>query len=267
VTGLTADRFDLLDNGVAQKTEVVTLEDVPLHLFLVLDASDSVTRDLDALKQAARAAIAALRPGDRATLLTFSHELQLAAEGPPGDPSLTAAIARIEAYGSSSLHDAVVSALMLRGEPGASRAVMLVFSDSADTTSWLRASVVRDDIRRSDVVVYGVTARTGGAYQPDDDVEGALHRRSGFWQGFGADPELFRRALLFALTDDSGGQLFSVDRGTDLGRTFASVVDEFKSRYLLLYTPEGVAADGWHRLEVKLRGVRGEVQARRGYQR
>jgi hypothetical protein len=40
---------------------------------------------------------------------------------------------------------------------------------------------------------------------------------------------------------------------------------EFRQRYELTYTPTGVAQDGWHTIEVKLRGRRGDVKARRGY--
>jgi hypothetical protein len=38
----------------------------------------------------------------------------------------------------------------------------------------------------------------------------------------------------------------------------------FGLRYLLRYTPRGVAKDGWHRLEVRVKR-RGTVKARPGY--
>jgi hypothetical protein len=41
--------------------------------------------------------------------------------------------------------------------------------------------------------------------------------------------------------------------------------DELRSRYLLTYTPKGVDASGWHPIEVKVKGARGRVTARRGY--
>jgi hypothetical protein len=36
-------------------------------------------------------------------------------------------------------------------------------------------------------------------------------------------------------------------------------------RYVLRYDPQGVAREGWHALRVRLRGAKGQVQARRGY--
>jgi hypothetical protein len=43
------------------------------------------------------------------------------------------------------------------------------------------------------------------------------------------------------------------------------VLDEFNSRYILAYTPAGVAAPGWHRIDVRLKRKKGTVTARRGY--
>ena len=53
------------------------------------------------------------------------------------------------------------------------------------------------------------------------------------------------------------------DRG--LSGTFTSILEEFRSRYVLACVPAGVAAGGWHRLDVKLKRRSGEVKARRGY--
>jgi hypothetical protein len=44
-------------------------------------------------------------------------------------------------------------------------------------------------------------------------------------------------------------------------------MSEFRSRYLLTYTPTGVDAGGWHPIQVKLRNKTGSVIARRGYLR
>ena len=42
---------------------------------------------------------------------------------------------------------------------------------------------------------------------------------------------------------------------------------EFRTRYLLTYTPRGVDAGGWHPIEVRLKNKKGKVTARRGYMR
>ena len=49
------------------------------------------------------------------------------------------------------------------------------------------------------------------------------------------------------------------------GATFIQTLAEFRDRYVLSYSPAGVAPTGWHRLEVKLKTKSGKVTARRGY--
>jgi hypothetical protein len=36
-------------------------------------------------------------------------------------------------------------------------------------------------------------------------------------------------------------------------------------RYILRYEPHGVKREGWHRIQIKLRGQKGDLQARHGY--
>ena len=74
--------------------------------------------------------------------------------------------------------------------------------------------------------------------------------------------------LLRLVAARTGGRLIMADWTTDnLDAVFRGILEEFRQRYLIGFTPEGVArGDGWHTLEVKLaRGRKGEVHARAGY--
>ena len=74
VSGLGADAFDVRDNGVPQRIELLSVERVPLNLVLVLDVSGSVSGErLARLQRAAVALLAQLRTEERAALITFSH--------------------------------------------------------------------------------------------------------------------------------------------------------------------------------------------------
>ena len=262
VAGLTADDFTLLDNGVRQDVAAVLVEEVPVTLLLVLDTSGSVRgAPLRQLLAAASAAGEALRPDDRVGLVTFSDKLRLAVEPPAPPAELAAALGRMRAGGATALYDATFAALALRDRT-VGRTVVLVFSDGYDTTSWLSPLDVLDAARRSDVVVYGVhhdhLAREGWQQR-----EG--RGRASRW--FADDPHLFRQEYLAQLAADTGGSVYVAADLERLREVFARVVDEFRSRYLLTYTPQGVEAGGWHELEVRVRGRGRRVQARRGYLR
>lgn len=46
-----------------------------------------------------------------------------------------------------------------------------------------------------------------------------------------------------------------------------AIVREFRTRYLIAYSPRGVDAPGWHQIELKVKGRFAAVQARSGYQK
>jgi hypothetical protein len=73
-------------------------------------------------------------------------------------------------------------------------------------------------------------------------------------------PEFLRE--ITALT---GGRLFEIEKTVNLAATFVSILDEFRHRYLVSYTPSGVVRGGWHKLEVRVKGRRVTVKARPGY--
>ena len=95
---------------------------------------------------------------------------------------------------------------------------MLLFSDGVDTASWLSADQALTSARRANVVVYSAVVR-GGA------VAGA----------FCGD-----------LARQTGGDVIEVESTRDLRGRFQSILEEFRQRYLISYTPRGVERRGWH---------------------
>ena len=56
-----------------------------------------------------------------------------------------------------------------------------------------------------------------------------------------------------------------MDSTRDLSAAFVRLLDEFRQRYLLSYSPRGVSSEGWHQLKVTVKGRRATVKARAGY--
>jgi VWFA-related protein len=267
VTGLTAADFELKDSGVTQHIEAVSFADVPVSLLLALDVSASVSGErLEQLKQASRSAVDTLRPGDQAALLTIRDHVSRASGWTQDRDMLNRRIDALQAGGWTALHDAVVSAVSL-SHRSSGRVIVLVFSDGADTTSWLDARAAIDIARQSDLVVTAVSAAprfrpsSGREARLSFGVADALRR----W--FDAEPTLFPYAFLETLTEDTGGQLLHVESGNEIAAAFRRIVADFKTRYLLTYSPRGVGQTGWHPLEVRVMGRKAEVTARRGYWR
>ncbi len=253
IAGLTAADFELRDNRVVQQIQALAIEDVPVSLFLALDTSSSVKGTmLDRLGAAAHAAVNALGSDDQAALVTFSQRVARAGSLTRDRGVIGAAIDRMSAQGSTALRDAIFAATALR-ERASGRVILLVFTDGVDTASWLDPRSVVEAALRSDLVIYAVSTNSLRMDRQKD------------W--YDDEPELFPGPFLSDLTERTGGELIEVKDGAQLPRTFAKIVSDFKSRYLLTYSPRNVPAGGWHPIEVKLKNRRGDVTARRGYWR
>jgi VWFA-related protein len=236
VRGLTAADFELLDNGVPQQIDLVLFEQLPLNVILALDVSASLTGDgLQHLQQATDAVLGGLQPDDRAGLLTFNHRLTIR-EPLTGDAArVRDALQAVTPEGQTSLVDGVYASMTM-GEGEAGRDLLIVFSDGLDTTSWLLAADVLEAARRSDVTAYGAWVR-----------------------GVRRDP------FLRDLAEQTGGEVVEVDSTRDLSRAFSGILDEFRNRYVVSYSPRGVSTNGWHKLQVRVKQRRATVRARTGY--
>jgi hypothetical protein len=115
------------------------------------------------------------------------------------------------------------------------RVVAVVFTDGQENMSWLRQGDVLDAAKRSEVVVYGV--RVGG-------------RDSGFLDG---------------VASTTGGRRLQAETPKGLQQAFLEILREFRTRYLLRYTPQGIKREGWHSLDVRVKGQWAKVLARKGY--
>ena len=255
VAGLAAGDFTVTDNGAAQTITVRALAREPIDVSIALDVSSSVSgARLERLRQAASTLVGLLTPQDRATLVTFDHQLTLG----PRDASphaLDARLAAIAAGGRTSLIDAVTAALVWSG--GRERPMLiLAFSDGRDTSSWTRGEQALALARSSDAVVDAVVT---GELLPTSTArigEGGLL----------AAPTPDERFLV-DLAAQTGGRVRNGEAGAGLAGAFRDALEQFRGRYEISYTATG-KEPGWHAIDVRVPGRRGlDVHARRGYQR
>ena len=260
VRGLTARDFELRDEGVLQNVSEIEVEQIPLNLILAFDTSGSVAGDrLRSLVQAGQSLLDRLRPDDRVALVSFATRVRLLAPLTPSRQQIQGAFATLAAQGATSLRDAAFAALALR-DADPVRTLVLIFSDGADTASWLGSSAVIEAAKRTDAVVYAVAIaeqRNAYAISAKSGTSGIVQRTVITVEEAGK--------FLDHLTEETGGRVMFANSNKDLRATFTQTLAEFRDRYVLSYTPTCVSPTGWHRLDVKLKGKSGKVTARRGY--
>ena len=237
VTDLKAADFEVRDNGVVQKATLVGNEKAPVNVMLALDGSASLSDErLRQLRTACEALIAKLLPGESAGLITFSHVVTMRQVLTTELRRVNEALARVEPAGSTALSDAVSLGLAV-GEQSSGRALLVVFSDGVDTMSWQSEDVVLTSARRAETVLYGV------AVTPE-----------------GGSPRFLRDAA-----ETTGGKVMEVRSNDRLEAAFVQILEEFRQRYLLSYTPVGITKPGWHKIEVKVKRRGVSARARPGY--
>jgi Ca-activated chloride channel family protein len=236
VGGLAASDFELRDNGVLQTIDVLDASDVPVNAVLALDTSASTAgrrqRDLIA---AGEALLDGLRSGDRAALTTFSHAVLPRIALTSDLAAVREQLRRIAPSGETAIMDGTYVALTeTLSQSG--RSLVVVCTDGYDTSSWLQPEEVLESAKRSSAVIYAVTAA-----------------------------EARRRPTLKDLTDATGGHMMAVAANGDLRGAFQKILQDFRSRYILSYSPQGVPIDGFHRLDVRVKRRGLTVKARPGY--
>lgn len=236
VTGLAQADFEVRDNGAVQRINALTSEDLPVNVVLALDASNSVKgKRLGHLQQAGRHLIAGLRATEQAALVRFADTVVIGS-GLTGNLAAVDRALMSPAEGRNTpLVDAADCALLLAGTSPGTRSLVIVFSDGIEVSSYMTRAAALETAKRSDAVVYGVTLNKS--------------------------PESF----IGDLADTTGGEMIRLDKVDDLDTAFARVLERFRHRYVLSFTPSADEKGEWHRLDVRVRQRGVTVQSRRGY--
>lgn len=249
VADLTAADFRLTDNGARQSIDAVSIETLPIDLTLVIDTSGSTGAGISRLIAEAASLSRRLRPADRFRLLsidTLVHELV-----PLESPAKQSWPRIVPFNGASAVYDAMFAGLVTPVEPDR-RHLLIALTDGLDTISALDVSAVRDAAERSDVLLHIVAVSFDAAAAPVPP--NWLPRR---------DVEL--NALQDAARR-TGGDLHPAGQlGPGSLRAVNDAVDDFRSSYVLRYSPT-ITSPGWHAIDVRVnRRGPSNVRARRGY--
>ncbi|HJS57433.1 MAG TPA: hypothetical protein VKA01_04955 [Vicinamibacteria bacterium] len=129
--------------------------------------------------------------------------------------------------------------------------MVVLFTDGRDNLSWLTAPQVLKVAQESEAIVHVV------AIVPTEESAPPGAR------SVGVESQHVR--ALRDVAEVTGGRLWEAGSSAQLERTFLRILAQMQARYLLSFTPTGVAREGWHRLTVKVRKHRGSVRSRVGY--
>ncbi len=191
------------------------------------------------------------------------------------------------AHAGTVLYDALfLSSDELMGKQ-TGRKALVILTDGVDHGSKESLPSAIEAAQRADTIVYAIYFKghdQGGGSQ-DSHGHGGYGHGGGFPGGYpggypggghgggnggNRQPEASAdgKKILQRIADETGGRLFEMDKKDSLAGIYKQIGDELRAQYRLGYTPDqDAAADGYHRIQVSLKGDPKDrfVQTRDGY--
>ena len=270
VGGLTANNFELLDNGVRQQIALVGIEEMPLDVTLAFDVGWFASMSFGNRSESVLANVAALlRPIDRVRVITFATDVRevFPMQGPEtlsrgllkmapldlhraGRPSQAQLDVQRDPNLLESFSDAILFGLARPPEAGR-RHLVFAYGAGTDTGSILRYNEALVPVAsRSDALLQIAWRVSWKSVTLPEGINPGSHLT-------------YIRRVMDAAAAATGGSVWDVD---DAVGGVKSILADFRSRYLLQYVPTGVARGGWHDVTVTTPKFPDyKIQARKGY--
>jgi VWFA-related protein len=180
-----------------------------------------------------------LRPGDKAFLTSFDTQVLVVQKWTDALSGLNAALAGLRAEEATALYDAIVYSLYNFKNVKGQRA-LVVISDGKDTASRFSFDQAVEYARRTAVPIYVIAI---GIKTTEVDTRYKMGR----------------------FASDTGGDIFYIEKASDLERVYESIHTELRAQYLLGFYPPGDVQPGGKWREVSVKSSQGKARTIAGY--
>jgi Ca-activated chloride channel family protein len=258
--------FQVYENGVKQELSYFGTLEQPFTVALLLDVSGSTQTRLQAIRAAANAFIARLRPNDRLLLISFDGKINVLTEAVTVKQLRNVRL-RLDAVNDGTLlYDTVDSVLNQRLAAIPGRKAVVLLTDGVDQGS-TRGSRKQNlhDADESDVMFYTVQYNTLPQLPErlsqiaDPKIRARVQAKMEKEYAVGA-------TYLRTLADETGGRLYNADSLVDIKQSFGAIMDELGRQYSLGYYPKGQVRTGEKRdIRVRVNVPNLVVRARDSY--
>jgi Ca-activated chloride channel homolog len=250
VGGLEKADFRVFDNGAPQElTLFERFTSQPLSVALMMDISGSTAKEIKPEVDASNRFFAALfregNPEDRASFFTFNFEVSLRSGFTRRAARLKDAMSGIVTGNGTALYDAIALASH-EIEHREGRKVMIIISDGVDTASSNNFHQAMEAAQRADVVIYPILVIPVKAH---------------------AGRSIGGENAMQQLANNTGGRLLHPSSSSALDQSYAEILRDLRTQYLLGYYPKGVplTRNRYHQLRVDVAGKGLRAVTRTGY--
>jgi Ca-activated chloride channel family protein len=222
--------------------------DLPLHVGLLIDASESVT---GRFKFEQQAAVEFLRETirqkyDQAFVIGFDITPKVTQDFTDETEKLSAGIRALRPGSLTAMYDALYYAcrekLAKQPEAGPVRRAIILLSDGNDNASAVTREKAIEMAQGAEVSVYTISTNLAGARSRGNKT-------------------------LEGIAEATGGRAYVPSQITEVANAFAAIQEELRSQYAVSYKPAEFKPDGHYRtIEVQAQNQKGlRIHSRKGY--
>jgi Ca-activated chloride channel homolog len=223
IGSLNRTKFAVTDNGVPQEIAFFERQTAqPLSIALLVDISGSTASNLKyetlSISKFLHTLVEEGNPDDATALYSFNYQVTLLNFFTRRTARIEDSLKTLKAEAGTALYDAVYLASRdLRDREG--RHVIVAVTDGGDTTSSKNFRDAETAAHRADTVFYSIVVVP--ISNPAGRNTGGEH-------------------ALETLAENTGGRAFFPTVGNELDRTFADILRDLRTQYLITYYPKGV---------------------------
>ena len=233
--------FHIFEDGVPQKIESFTREEVPISYGLAVDTSGSLRSQLQSVVDAGKTIINSNKTGDETFLVRFisSDKIETVQDFTANKELLMDGLDSFYVEGGQT---AIIDAVYLsaehvseyrKGDEGdRRRRALIVITDGEDRNSFYKQEQLFARLREEDVQIFVI------GFVNELDKEQGLIRKS---------PREKAVNLINKLASETGGRAFFPDSVADLPQIANEIIRDLRTQYVLSYNPTNKAQDGSYR--------------------
>jgi Ca-activated chloride channel family protein len=250
VSGLSAEDFAILEDGVPQQVSFFSAAAVSMDLALLLDTSASMIDKMNVVHEAATGFVSSAKPGDRVTIVDIKDGVRVLHPLNEDLDGARAAIRSTSARGGTALYNGLYMTLkemvkQRRSNDEVRRQAILVLSDGDDNASLVGFDDVMDEAKQSGIAIYTITLKT------------ALQRLLAYDKNAAVSGEYAMRTL----AQETGARAFFPAQAAELVGVYGLIAEELASQYTLGYISTNSVRDGAYR-RVSVRVTQPDVRTR-----
>jgi Ca-activated chloride channel family protein len=239
ISDVRQDEFRVLENGVPQKIEYFTKEEVPVQYGLVVDNSGSLRGQISQVIDAGKTIINSNKPGDETFVVRFidSSKIELKQDFTADQNALFDALDEMYIEGGAT---AVIDAVYLAAERAAEykkgndlndrrRRALILVTDGEERNSQYKQDQLFARLREEDVQIFVI------------GFVNELESERGFIRKSKRDKAV---ELLDRLAKETGGRAFYPTSLKELPDIAKEITRDMRTQYVISYNPTNKARDG-----------------------